>query len=144
MFENRTLTASAGGFTDSFAGVGRHVYAITSSNTTFSANITRKSGPTAARDWTVLASNTGIGVAGNANITDVTFTQTGGTACTPSVAPGILPVSLATLAPGATATGKLVVNFTGCEMRSRFTVALSIAANSGGTTGTVTLANQRY
>jgi len=49
LFENRTVTASAGGFTDAFPGVSRHVYSITPANTTLTSLITNKTGTAPAR-----------------------------------------------------------------------------------------------
>ena len=144
MFESRTLTATAGGFTDGFAGVGRHVYSIASPNTTLTASITNKTGATAARDWSILVFNAGIGAANNTAIAKLAFTRTGGTACTPKVAPGTFPLSVGDLVPGATATGNVTVDFTGCDSTSKFTVAVSLSANSGATAATITSANQRY
>jgi len=144
MFENRTLTGGAGGFTDSFAGVGRHVYSIASPNTTLTASLTNKTGATAARDWSVLVFNAGIGAANNAAIANLAFTRTGGTACTPKVASGTFPLSVGNLVPDATATGNVTVDFAGCDSTSKFTVAVSLSANSGATTATITFANQRY
>jgi len=144
MFENRTLTAAAGSFTDSFAGVGRHVYAITSPKTTLAASLTNKTGSTAARAWSILVFNAGIAAANNANIANLGFTRTGGTACTPRVAPGTFPLAVGNLVPGATATGNVVADFTGCDSTSKFTVAIALSANSGATSATVSFANQRY
>lgn len=144
MFENRTLTAGAGGFTDSFAGVGRHVYSIASPNTRLTASLTNKTGAIAARNWSVLVFNAGIGAAQNAVIANLAFTRTGGPACTPKVAAGTFPLPLGNLVPDATATGNVSIDFTGCDGTSKFTVAVSVSANSGATAATITFANQRY
>jgi hypothetical protein len=144
MFENRTITASAGGFTDSFAGVARHVYSIASTNTTLASSISNKTGSTAARTWTMLALNGGLAAANSTSIANVRFTQTGGTACVPKVAAGAFPLSLGNLSPSQTATGNVVVDFTGCDSTSKFTVAISLSANDGRTTATSTLLNQRF
>ncbi len=144
MFENRWLTASAGGFTDSFAGVGRHVYSIASPSTTLAASLTNKTGATAARTWSVLVFNAGNGAANGTAIANLAFTRTGGTVCTPRVAPGTFPLPVGSLAPGATATGNPIIDFTGCSNTSKFTVVVSLTANGGSTAANITFANQRY
>lgn len=144
LFENRTLTAKAGWFLDGFAGISRHVYAIKSPNTTLTASITGKSGAAAARDWSILVFNAGLAAANNADISGVTFTQTSGTVCTPTLAPGALPLSVGTLLPGAAATANLTIGFTGCDSSSKFTVAVFLSANNAGTKATIQSANQPY
>jgi hypothetical protein len=144
LFENRTLTATAGAFTDSFSGIGRHVYTVSTPNTTLAGAITGKTGTAASRTWNILAYNTGLAMANGTDIANVTFTHTGGTACTPQVAPGTFPMTLGSLAPGASATGNVTVNFTGCDTTSKFTVTIWLSANSGATTASATFANQRY
>jgi hypothetical protein len=144
LFENRTITASTGGFTDGFAGIGRHVYSFVSPNTTLSSSITNKTGSTDARVWTIQAFNSGLAAANSATVSNVTFKQTGGAACTPAISGGALPLSLGTINPGIAATGNLTVNFTGCDSTSKFTAVVSVSANGGNTSANTTFANQRY
>jgi len=143
MFENRTLTAGAGGFTDSFAGVGRHVYSIASSNTTLTASLTNKAGANGTRSLSFLVSNAGIGAANGTAIAGMAFTETSGAACTPVVPPGTFPLAVGNLAPGAAAAATVTVGFPGCNGTSVFTVAVSLSANGGATTATAAFANQR-
>jgi len=145
MFENRTITAGAGTFSDTFVGPARHVYSIAApANTTLASAITGKSGAIGSRTWNILGYNTGLAMANNAQITNVKFVRTAGTVCTPQVAGGTYPISLGTLSPGSSATGNLTVNFSGCDSTSKFTVTIYLSANGGATTGTATFANQRY
>ena len=143
LYENRTIAASAGRFSDSFAGVSRHAYAIQSANTSLTATIGTKTGLAAARNWQLQVSNSGIGAAAAARITNVAFTQTGGKACIPSTAPGSFPVALGSISPSQSATGNLAINFTGCDNTSKFTVRIGLAANSGQTSSTVVSNNER-
>lgn len=143
LYENRTITASAGRFYDSFAGVSRHVYAINSPTTSLTATLANKTGATASRDWQIQVYNTGIGAANSAQISNLVFTQTGGTVCTPTVSPGTYPVALGNIAPAQSATGNMILNFTGCDTTSKFTVKFIVAANSGATNATVSFNNER-
>ena len=143
LFENRTITAGAGSFSDSFQGVSRHVYSIHTATTALSGAIASTTGPTTARDWKIQVSDTGLGVAGSTQITQMTFTGTGGKACVPSIAPGVLPVVLGDLSPGGSAFGDVVVNFAGCDNTSKFTVKISLSANGGAVLGTVLRNNLR-
>ena len=143
LFENRTITASAGAFSDSFQGVGRHVYSIHSATTALSGAIASTSGPNTARDWKIQVFDTGLGVANSAQITQMTFTETGGKACVPSIAPGVLPVGVGGISPGGSAFGDVIVNFAGCDNTSKFTVKISLSANSGAVLGTILRNNER-
>ena len=143
LFENRTITASAGAFSDSFQGVSRHVYSIHSATTTLSGAIASTTGPNTARDWKIQVSDAGLAVANSAQITQMTFTETGGKACVPSIAPGVFPVVVGNLSPGGSAFGDVVVNFAGCDSTSKFTVKISLSANSGAALGTVLRNNLR-
>ena len=143
LFENRTITASAGAFSDSFQGVSRHVYSIHSATTTLSGAIASTTGPNTARDWKIQVSDAGLAVANSAQITQMTFTETGVKACVPSIAPGVFPVVVGNLSPGGSAFGDVVVNFAGCDSTSKFTVKISLSANSGAALGTVLRNNLR-
>lgn len=141
--ENRSITAGAGQFSDSFPGVARHVYAIHTTQTGLTGSIASQTGPANARDWKIQVYNTGIGVAKTAQISSLTLAQTGGPACSPVVAPGTLPVHLGDLAPAQSATGNVIINFGGCGSTATFTVRLGLSANSGATVATITRNNER-
>jgi hypothetical protein len=143
LYENRTITANAGYFSDTFAGVSRHVYSMHSPNTVLTATLASKTGVDASRDWKVQVFNTGLGAANSTQLTNVTFTQTGGPACTPTIAPGTFPLTLGNLAPSESASADVLVNFTGCDSTTKFTVKLIVAANSGATSATVVRNNER-
>jgi hypothetical protein len=143
LYENRTITANTNSFTDTFAGVSRHVYAIHSPNTVLTATLAGKSGNDAKRDWNVQVYNNGLGAANNAQITNMTFTQTGGKACTPTVSAGTFPLSFGTLTPSESASRDIIVNFAACDSTSRFTVNLMLSANGGATSATVVRNNER-
>ncbi|HEV2448624.1 MAG TPA: hypothetical protein VGS58_21975, partial [Candidatus Sulfopaludibacter sp.] len=140
--ENRTITAGPGYFTDSFTGVSRHVYTIQGAPAGLTATVTGQTGLAGARDWAVQVSNRGIGAANAAQITSLTLSQTGGTACTPIVVPLTFPVTLGNLAPSQSASGNVLINFTGCDSTSTFNAALGLAANGGATMATVVLNNE--
>jgi hypothetical protein len=118
------------------------VYAIHSSRTGLSTLLAGKTGPDASRDWQFKVSDSGLAAAKAAKITSVTFRATGGTNCSPRVTNGSLPISLGTLIPGGSATGDLLVNFSGCDSSSQFTVNVSVSANNGATSSSVVLTNQ--
>ena len=143
LYENRTITAGAGSFSDTFAGVSRHVYAIQSTTTGLTASIASTTGAAASRDWKIQVYNTGIGAANNAAITALTLTQTGGTACTPTIAQGTFPVALGSVAPAASVLGDVMINFTGCASTSKFSMQLTVAANGGATSATIVRNNLR-
>jgi len=143
MFENRTITSKAGGFSDTFAGVDRHVYKIHPGATGLSAAIAGTTGPDAARDWKLQVFNTGLAAANSAQIAGLTLTRTGGTVCTASIAPGTFPLSVGSLIPGASAYGDVIINFTRCDNTSKFRVNIALSANAGAATGAVVQNNVR-
>jgi hypothetical protein len=143
MYENRTITANAGSFSDTFAGVSRHVYAIHSATTGLTANLVSESGPDAARDWKIQVSNSGLGAANSAQISNLTLTRTGGTVCTPAIAPGRFPLALGNLEPSESASGDVIINFTGCDNTSKFTMNVTLSANNGATNTVVVRNNER-
>jgi hypothetical protein len=143
MFENRTITSKAGGFSDTFAGVDRHVYKIHPGATGLSAAIAGTTGPDAARDWKLQVFNTGLAAANSAQIGSLTLTHTGGTVCTASIAPGTFPLSVGSLIPGASAYGDVIINFTRCDNTSKFRVNIALSANAGAATGAVVQNNVR-
>ena len=143
MFENRSLTSTAGGFTDTFAGVARHVYVVNTPITTIAGSVLTKTGPTNARDWSVQIANSGPSPATGAAISSVTITRTGGTACTPSIV-STLPLTIAASIPAASnATGNLIINFNGCDTTSKFTTKIGLTADGGSVTGSIVRNNDR-
>jgi len=143
LYENRTTAAAAGSFTDSFAGVSRHVYQIHTTSTSLTATIANKTGANAARTWQIEVYNTGLGPANSAQVMNVALTQTGGTVCSPTVAPGTYPVLVGNLGPSQNGPGNVIFNFTGCDNTSKFTVKSSVSANSGASNATVVMNNVR-
>jgi hypothetical protein len=142
LFENRSITAQAGSFTDAFAGVSRHVYQIHSGRTSLSTRLAGKTGADTSRDWQFQVSDSGLAAAKAAKITNVTFRRTDGTNCFPRVKTGSLPISLGTLIPGDSAVGDVLVNFSGCDSSSQFTVNVTVAANNGRTSSSLVLTNE--
>jgi hypothetical protein len=109
--------------------------------TTLSGIITAKSGPPNARISTITLANVGPGVANAARIDGVTLSQTSGPACTPVFA-SALPLAVGNTAPGASASGNVTVDYTGCAPANRYTLVLTYSANGGAVTGSKTLYNQ--
>jgi hypothetical protein len=142
LYENRSIKAGAGTFSDTFAGTCRHVYAMQSATTSLKVNLAAKSGPASSRDWQIQVSNTGIGPANSAQITGVALTQTAGTKCSSQFAADAFPVSVGNISPAANATADVLINFTGCDDTSKFTARITVATNSGATAAKVTRYNE--
>ena len=153
MFENRTITAQAGGFTDSFSGVSRHVYVVNSApSTSLGATNTSKLGPLGSRVWNYNIMNTGPGAANAAQITGFTLTQSGGPACTAPPVVGTVsvsggsaqsfPVQLGNVASASSVGVAVTINFSSCASTARFTMSMGLSANGGGTTASVPRYNQ--
>jgi hypothetical protein len=142
MYENRTIAAGAGSFSDTFTGVSRHAYSFTIPPATLNATIGTASGQPASRDWKIRVYDTGTGAANGAQITGMTVTQTGGAACTPTIAPGTFPLALGTIAPSQSTTADVSINFTGCPLTSKFTASITLAANGGETSATIVRPDQ--
>ncbi len=103
--------------------------------------VTSKSGPATARVWSFHVANSG-GFAAGVNITQVTFTQVAGTACTPIIQTA-LPVTVGDLAANASASSPdMTINFGACPAAARFTVNMSVAANGTAYQRTITIGNQ--
>jgi hypothetical protein len=114
---------------------------FTAGPTGISGLITAKSGPGNARTSTITLANLGPGAANAANINSMTLTQTSGPACTPMIT-SLFPVLVGNIAPSASASGNVTIDFTGCATANRFTVAFTYSANGGVVTGSKTLYNQ--
>lgn len=108
-----------------------------------SARVVAKTGAQAARQWTVLVSNTGAATAGNARIDAFKLTQTGGAACTPTVfSPSAFPLEVGDIAAGGSANAFVTINFGACAPTARFRADLAFSSNSGIVPGTTVLNNQ--
>ncbi len=153
LFENRTITAAAGGFTDTFSGISRHVYAVNSAPSThLGATNTGGSGPLGSRVWNYSILNSGPSAANAAQITSFTLKQSGGPACTSPPVVGTasvnggpaqaFPVQLGTIAPASSIPVTITINFSGCATSARFTTSMGLSANGGATTATVPRFNQ--
>jgi hypothetical protein len=142
LFENRTITANAGGFADTFAGVARHVYVIKAPLAAIAGSVLQKTGPDNARDWQIKFMNAGLATVTAASITQATFTQTGGSVCHPSVVSS-LPVVLGDIPAGSSVNGDLLLNFTGCDTTAKFTVNIGLSANGGTVTNSIVRNNER-
>jgi hypothetical protein len=108
--------------------------------TTISGNITGKSGPATARDWTLSLTNNGPAGAA-AIIPSFTLAQTFGVNCTPHIS-GAFPLAVPTLSAGQTGSAEVLIDFTGCAANVRFTATFTFSANNGTVTGTVVRTNQ--
>jgi hypothetical protein len=108
--------------------------------TTISGNITGKSGPANARDWTLSLTNSGPAGA-DAIIPSFTLAQTFGVNCTPHIN-GAFPLTVPTLSAGQTGSADVLIDFTGCAANVRFTATFTFSANNGTVTGNVVRTNQ--
>jgi hypothetical protein len=153
MFENRTIPAQAGGFTDSFSGVSRHVYVVNSApSTKLGATNTSKTGPLRGKSWNYNIQNSGPGAANGAQISSFILTQSGGPACTSPPVVGTasvkggpaqtFPVQLGNIAPASSINVALTINFSNCTTSARFTATMGLLANGGATTASVPSYNQ--
>jgi uncharacterized repeat protein (TIGR01451 family) len=100
-----------------------------------------KSGPTSARVWPFTVGNNGPGAAVNAQLTSLTLTQTRGAACTPAISTSF-PLIVGNIAPGGTATGNVVIDFSSCASGVVFTATVPLSANGGAATGSIVKLNQ--
>jgi hypothetical protein len=91
--------------------------------------------------WTLAVGNSGPDTATGAAISSLTLTQVAGAACTPVVATP-LPIALGDIASGASMSGIVTIDFTGCAAAARFTASFGVAANSAADTVTVLRYNQ--
>ena len=107
--------------------------------------ISAKSGPVTSRSWTISLMNAGPGVAFNAQMFVLSFTQTFGTACSAlpiRLMPATLPLSLGTINPGSGMQAPVTIDFSGCPANARFTVNLGYMSNGGASGGLIQLVNQ--
>jgi Bacterial Ig-like domain (group 3)/FG-GAP-like repeat/Domain of unknown function DUF11/FG-GAP repeat len=139
---NHTVTATFTG-SGNYGGSSGTVSGGQTVNTTFTAAlsgaITSKQGPANARVWTFSVTYTGAGTALAAQISGVTFTQTGsggGQPCTPVIAT-LFPVQVGNIAAGGSAQGNITVDFSACANAAQFSVGVRLAANNGAITGSI-------
>jgi hypothetical protein len=104
-------------------------------------NITGKSGPSNAIVWNIQVGNTGPAVALAAEVSGISLVQAGGAFCAP-VSTSRLPAAAGNLAPGASATVPLTIDFSSCAANARFTVTIALSANAGNATGSIVRLNQ--
>jgi hypothetical protein len=109
--------------------------------TSLGGSIGLKSGPTNARVWPFTVGNNGPGAAVNAQLTSLTLTQTRGAACTPAISTSF-PLIVGNIAPGGTATGNVVIDFSSCASGVAFTATVPLSANGGAATGSIVKLNQ--
>jgi hypothetical protein len=107
-----------------------------------SGSIAAKAGLSNARVWSISVSNAGATPAYEVTLGAFALTQTSGAACSPVVtAPKAFPIMLGMLSPGATATGSVTIDFTGCPALARFTLSVPITT-TGQVVNTLTRTNQ--
>jgi hypothetical protein len=80
------------------------------------------------RTWTLRLTNTGQGLAVNARVTAITITPVGGPGAV-SLA-SALPVSFGTIAPGASASQPIVLNFPLTTPVTRVSITYTIATDN--------------
>jgi len=108
------------------------------------AIITGKSDEFPIRNWTFGLTNTGGIAVGQLSVSQLTFKQQSGAACSPTVTDGLQfrdPMLYAT-APQNTATLPVTIDFTGCPQTARFTVTLGLTGNNGAYSSQLVIANQ--
>ncbi|MBV9761657.1 MAG: NF038129 family PEP-CTERM protein [Acidobacteriaceae bacterium] len=114
---------------------------FTEGPTTLTGSLSGKTGALSSRVWNFYTSNSGPGAANNAEITSLTFTQTAGPSCTPTVTTP-LPVVLGNYAPSGVKYTNVTINFGSCSAAARFSASARLTANQGAVTGTITVPSQ--
>jgi hypothetical protein len=109
--------------------------------TQLSGLITAKTGPANARVWTATITNIGSSPAAASQITSLTLLQSFGPACTPVISTPF-PVTVGDLAPAASGSAAVTIDFSGCNALARFTITLSYSSDAGAVTGSKMLFNQ--
>jgi hypothetical protein len=138
----------SGGYTTSLPAYGSALLLVNPASanragcpTTLTGLITGKSGPSNARVWTIAVSDVGPGEVFLGQINSLTFTQTGGATCSPSVTSSF-PIAIGDILPASSANGAVTIDFAGCPNNARFTTNFTFSANDGTLTGSRTLYNQ--
>jgi hypothetical protein len=144
-----TANSTAGNYTVTATVVGAASpanFALTNAvpgSTSLGGAIEGKSGPQNARVWVFEVGNDGPGSALGAEITSITLVQTNGAACTPVItSPASFPLPVGNIAPQATATVDVTIDFAGCSSIAAFKVTAAEQANDGAATGTIVRLNQ--
>ncbi|MBZ5603097.1 MAG: Ig-like domain repeat protein [Acidobacteriia bacterium] len=114
---------------------------FTAGTTNLALTIAAKSGPQNARVWTFNIKDTGPGAANGAQLTSFSLQQLSGAACSPVLSTS-LPLALGSIAPGATTQANVTIDFTGCGSTNRYAMTVSLSANGGSTTATISQGNQ--
>jgi Bacterial Ig-like domain (group 3)/Divergent InlB B-repeat domain len=107
------------------------------------SRVSMTSGLLGSRLWIIDLTNSGTGIATNVKISGVTLTRTSGTPCTPVVKTS-LPLMVTDVAQGATQSGGVTIDFTGCAITNRYTVMVNFSngdVGSGAFTGATSSAN---
>ena len=137
LFEGRTLTSTAGGFSDSFAGVARHVYSITSPNVTLS--LSSSANPATYGQPVTITANVNPALGAGPYVGTVTFTEgtnvlgqvplSGGSASfsTSSLGIGTQVITASFASAGGFAAGSGSITFAVCG-----TAVLSISKSHTG------------
>lgn len=113
-------------------------------NASESGTISARTGQASGRQWTINITNSGPGVAYDAQLVGLMLTQTfGATACTPVRLSPLLPFSLGgDIALNATVSTAVTFDFSSCPANARFTVTVDYVSNGGASVGLIQLVNQ--
>lgn len=114
---------------------------FTEGPTTLTGSLSGKTGSLSSRVWTFYTTNSGPGAANNAQITSLTFTQTAGPSCTPTVTTP-LPLVLGNYAPSGVKYSTVTINFGSCAATARFSANAALTANEGAVTGNIVVPSQ--
>ncbi len=111
---------------------------------TLDSAIVTKTGTLPAKTWQIRILNTSaVNAATAAQLDNITFTQTNGTACSAPVVTTALPIPAGTLAPGTNAVLPVNINFGNCTGTEFFKVDLTYSATGGGPPSTRTFPLQK-
>jgi hypothetical protein len=97
------------------------------------------------RAWTITVTNVGTATANAAVIQEFRLTETYGAACTPAVMiPPEFPIQLGDIAPGASASAEVRIDFHSCSAFARFTADAPVSAMDGAATGLAVRNNKLF
>ncbi len=117
------------------------VWVNLTNNTVLTGSIASKSGEQDARLWNIYVNNNGTVTAISSQIDNFILNQTYGSPCAPVIDTSG-PVSMGDIAAGGSASGGIMIDFTGCPATARFSLDALFSANGGSTTGVLVLNNQ--
>jgi hypothetical protein len=114
------------------------------------ASISARSGAASSRQWTITLANSGSGIGVNTSITNLSIVPVGSPGCTsapailqPAAGPSVsAPLAVGTIGPLGSASASVIINFSGCQTNTRFTVTIGYTANSGAYNSSATFNNQ--